>query len=147
MLGRLWACGLSLWVGRAAPAAITLVGPFARDTARAMSQENVEIVRRLYADPRGLTSATNELVAPEAEFDFTAVYPDRPILCPASGHENYVTSLDLSLLRHAGPVRLLLVVLDRVGVAHRSVVRIEAEFLTFPRCRSKSQQGFGLIGF
>ena len=40
-----------------------------------MSQENVEIVRRLYADPRGLTAATNEMVAPEAEFDFTAVYP------------------------------------------------------------------------
>jgi hypothetical protein len=25
-----------------------------------MSQENVEIVRRLYADPRGLTAAANE---------------------------------------------------------------------------------------
>ena len=45
-----------------------------------MSQENVETVRRLYADPRGLTAATNETVAPEAEFDFTAVYPDKPIL-------------------------------------------------------------------
>ena len=45
-----------------------------------MSQENVEIVRRLYADPRGLTAATDEMVAPEAEFDFTAVYPDKPIL-------------------------------------------------------------------
>jgi hypothetical protein len=45
-----------------------------------MSQENVEIVRRLYTDPRGLTAATNEMVAPEAEFDFTAVYPDKPIL-------------------------------------------------------------------
>jgi ketosteroid isomerase-like protein len=45
-----------------------------------MSQENVEIVRRLYADPRGLTTAGNEMVAPDAEFDFTAVYPDKPIL-------------------------------------------------------------------
>ena len=45
-----------------------------------MSQENVETVRRLYADPRGLTAAANDMVAPEAEFDFTAVYPDRPIL-------------------------------------------------------------------
>ena len=27
-----------------------------------MSQENVEIVKRLYADPRGLTAATNEMV-------------------------------------------------------------------------------------
>jgi ketosteroid isomerase-like protein len=45
-----------------------------------MSEENVELVRRLYADPRGLTDAKNELVAPDAEFDFTAVYPDRPTL-------------------------------------------------------------------
>jgi hypothetical protein len=45
-----------------------------------MSEENVEIVRRLYADPRGLTAAGNEMVAPEAEFDFSAVYPDRPQL-------------------------------------------------------------------
>ena len=27
-----------------------------------MSQENVEIVKRLYADPRGSTAATNEMV-------------------------------------------------------------------------------------
>jgi ketosteroid isomerase-like protein len=45
-----------------------------------MSEENMEIVRRLYADPRGLTAASNEMVAPEAEFDFTAVYPDKPTL-------------------------------------------------------------------
>jgi len=45
-----------------------------------MSQENVEVVRRLYADPRGLTASTNEIVAPDAEFDFTAVFPDKPIL-------------------------------------------------------------------
>jgi len=45
-----------------------------------MSQENVETVRRLYEDPRGLTEATNDMVAPEAEFDFTSVFPDKPIL-------------------------------------------------------------------
>src|SRR3954454_15515558 len=45
-----------------------------------MSQENVEIVRRLYADPRGLTAAASDKVAPDAEFDFSAVYPDRPIM-------------------------------------------------------------------
>jgi ketosteroid isomerase-like protein len=45
-----------------------------------MSEENVDMVRRLYADPRGLTAAVNEMVAPGAEFDFTAVYPDKPIL-------------------------------------------------------------------
>jgi ketosteroid isomerase-like protein len=45
-----------------------------------MSEENVEIVRGVYADPRGLTVAASDKVAPDAEFDFTAVYPDRPIL-------------------------------------------------------------------
>jgi ketosteroid isomerase-like protein len=45
-----------------------------------MSQENVEIVRRIYADPRGLTAAASDQVAADAEFDFTAVYPDRPIM-------------------------------------------------------------------
>jgi ketosteroid isomerase-like protein len=45
-----------------------------------MSQENVEIVRRIYADPRGLTGAASGMVAPDAEFDFTAAYPDRPIM-------------------------------------------------------------------
>jgi hypothetical protein len=45
-----------------------------------MSQENVEIVRSLYADPRGLTAGASGKVAPDAEFDFTAVYPDRPIV-------------------------------------------------------------------
>jgi ketosteroid isomerase-like protein len=45
-----------------------------------ISEQNVEIVRSLYADPRGLTAAASDKVAPDAEFDFTAVYPDRPIV-------------------------------------------------------------------
>jgi ketosteroid isomerase-like protein len=45
-----------------------------------MSLENVELVRKLYADPRGLTAAGYDKVASDAEFDFTAVYPDRPIV-------------------------------------------------------------------
>ena len=45
-----------------------------------MSQANVEIVRSVYADPRGLTAGASGKVAPDAEFDFTAVYPDRPIV-------------------------------------------------------------------
>jgi hypothetical protein len=58
-----------------------------RDTGRAMSQENVEIVRRLYADPRGLTAAASDKVAPDAEFDFSEdvdalrrLHPDNPRL-------------------------------------------------------------------
>jgi ketosteroid isomerase-like protein len=45
-----------------------------------MSEENVELVRGIYADPRGLTAGAGGKVAPDAEFDFTAVYPDRPIV-------------------------------------------------------------------
>jgi ketosteroid isomerase-like protein len=44
-----------------------------------MSQENVEVVRRFYGDPDpwGTFAA---FVAPDAEFDFTAVYPDGSVL-------------------------------------------------------------------
>jgi ketosteroid isomerase-like protein len=45
-----------------------------------MSQENVELVRSIYADPRGLTAAASGRVAPDAEFDFREAYPDMPIL-------------------------------------------------------------------
>ena len=43
-----------------------------------MSQENVEIVRRGYLDPGPLINAAH--IAPDAEFDFTAIYPDQPVL-------------------------------------------------------------------
>ena len=45
-----------------------------------MSQENVEIVRGVYEDPLGLTAGASDKVAPDAEFDFSAVYPDQPIV-------------------------------------------------------------------
>jgi hypothetical protein len=43
-----------------------------------MSQENVAIVKRAYGDP-GPLSETGYF-APHAEFDFTAAYPDQPVL-------------------------------------------------------------------
>ena len=43
-----------------------------------MSQENVDLVRSRYAAPEPLTMFA-ERVAPDVEFDFTAVYPDRPV--------------------------------------------------------------------
>jgi SnoaL-like domain len=45
-----------------------------------MSQENVELVRGIYADPRGLTAGAAGKVAPDAEFDFSAAYLDGPLL-------------------------------------------------------------------
>lgn len=43
-----------------------------------MSQQNLEIVRQAYADPAGLSGSAR--VDPDAEFDFTSLYPDQPIL-------------------------------------------------------------------
>ena len=45
-----------------------------------MSQENVEFVREVYADIGSLTAGAGGRIAADAEFDFSAVYPDRPIL-------------------------------------------------------------------
>jgi hypothetical protein len=43
-----------------------------------VSRENVEMVQRIYEAPGPLSDAPN--IAPDAEFDFTAVYPDQPVL-------------------------------------------------------------------
>jgi ketosteroid isomerase-like protein len=43
-----------------------------------MSGANVDLVRRAYLDPAPLTEGT--YVAPDAEFDFSEVYPDQPVL-------------------------------------------------------------------
>src|SRR5262245_17561730 len=45
-----------------------------------MSQENVELVRTIYTDPRGLTAGSGGKVAPDAEFDLSAAYPDAPVM-------------------------------------------------------------------
>jgi ketosteroid isomerase-like protein len=43
-----------------------------------LSQENVEIVRRAFDSAGPLTSVVS--LAADAEFDFTALYPDQPLL-------------------------------------------------------------------
>jgi ketosteroid isomerase-like protein len=43
-----------------------------------VSHKNLEIVRRAFATAGPLTSAPD--LAPDAEFDFTALYPDQPVL-------------------------------------------------------------------
>jgi ketosteroid isomerase-like protein len=45
---------------------------------QAVSEENLEIVRQAFASAAPLSAA--DLLAPDAEFDFTALYPDRPVL-------------------------------------------------------------------
>jgi ketosteroid isomerase-like protein len=43
-----------------------------------MSQENVEIVREVYVGPGPLSNAGR--IAADVEFDFSAIYPDQPLL-------------------------------------------------------------------
>jgi hypothetical protein len=43
-----------------------------------VSQENVEMVRQWYRGSAPLIDGAH--IAPDAEFDFTAVYPDQPVL-------------------------------------------------------------------
>ncbi len=45
-----------------------------------MSQENVEAVRESYETPGALFATWAGRMAPNIEFDFTAVYPDRPVM-------------------------------------------------------------------
>jgi ketosteroid isomerase-like protein len=64
-----------------------------------MSQQNVEIVRRAFAEfgltPVGMEEAVRAgFVAPDAEFDLSAVYPDGPpIIRGPEAWSSYVDSL------------------------------------------------------
>jgi len=45
-----------------------------------MSEKNVEAVRESYETPGALFATWAGRMAPKIEFDFTAVYPDRPVM-------------------------------------------------------------------
>jgi ketosteroid isomerase-like protein len=53
-----------------------------------MSHQNVDLVRRLYAEPGGL--AASELVANDLQLDLTAVYLDLPVLRGVSEVRGYL---------------------------------------------------------
>src|SRR5262245_38610445 len=63
-----------------------------------MSEENVEIVRRVYADfglsPRRVEAAARAgLIAPDAAFDYSALYPDGPVFRGVEAWGDYADSL------------------------------------------------------
>jgi ketosteroid isomerase-like protein len=78
-----------------------------RDTERAMSQENVELVRQGLADFGGDPAQAIEgsylraadLVAADVEIDFTHIYPDAPILRGLEAWREFVRSLPWQTLR------------------------------------------------
>jgi uncharacterized protein len=45
-----------------------------------MSETNIEAVRESYETPGALSATWGGRMAPNIEFDFTAVYPDRPVM-------------------------------------------------------------------
>ena len=62
-----------------------------------MSQENVELVSRVYADfglsPRLVEAAAQAgLIAPDAEFDYSALLPDGPVVRGVEAWGEYVDS-------------------------------------------------------
>jgi ketosteroid isomerase-like protein len=62
-----------------------------------MSEENVELVRRLYADfglsPRLVEAAAHAgLIAPEIEFDYSALYPDGRVVRGVAAWGDYADS-------------------------------------------------------
>jgi hypothetical protein len=50
-----------------------------------VSKENVEMVRAGYEHPDGMGAAFGDRVAVDAEFDFSSIYPDQPVI---NGLEN-----------------------------------------------------------
>jgi hypothetical protein len=96
-----------------------------------MSQENVELIRSFYADPDPWASFSAR-VAPDAEFDFTAVYPDGPVLHGIDEVRRFRDQVPWGSL-HFEPERLIVVNAERVlalvravGVGELSGVRGEA---------------------
>jgi ketosteroid isomerase-like protein len=84
-----------------------------------MSQENVEIVRRAFAEfgLSGVEEAIRAgLVAPDAELDFSAMYPDGPILRGPEAWRGYLDSMPWGKSTKVDPERFFDVDDERVLV-------------------------------
>ena len=84
-----------------------------------MSQENVEIVRRLYADfglsPRRVEAAARVgLIAPDVAFDYSALYPDGPVFRGVEAWRDYADSLPWGRSLRLAPERIFDVDDERV---------------------------------
>ena len=84
-----------------------------------MSAENVEIVRRAYLNPAPFTDAAP--MAPDAEFDFTAVYPDQPVLRGIDAMRSFRDAGPWGRSQRFQPERYLDVDDDRVLVLVRAI--------------------------
>jgi ketosteroid isomerase-like protein len=95
-----------------------------------MSQENVEIVRRVYADfglsPRLVEAAAHAgLIAPDAVFDYSALFPDGPVVRGVEAWGEHADSLPWGRSLKLAPERIFDVDDERVLVFVRA--RAEGE--------------------
>jgi ketosteroid isomerase-like protein len=86
-----------------------------------MSQENVELVRLVYADfglsPRRVEAAARAgLIAPDAAFDYSALYPDGPVFRGVEAWGDYADSLPWGRSLKLAPERFFDVDDERVLV-------------------------------
>jgi ketosteroid isomerase-like protein len=95
-----------------------------------VSQENVEIVRRAFAELAGESPQTvieeilrAGLAAPDAEFDFSAMYPDGPILRGPEAWRRFIDGSPWGSSLRGEPERFFDVDNERVLV----LVRLTAE--------------------
>jgi hypothetical protein len=84
-----------------------------------VTEENLELARRFYEQPDPWTSLATR-VAPEAEFDFTAVYPDGPVLRGIEEARRFRAEVPWGSLRFE-PERFIEVDAERVLVLVRAV--------------------------
>jgi hypothetical protein len=84
-----------------------------------MSPANVEIVREAYLDPDPLANAKH--IAPDAEFDFTALYPDQPVLLGVEGMRSFRDAGPWGRSTHFEPERYFDVDDERVLVFVRAI--------------------------
>jgi ketosteroid isomerase-like protein len=89
-----------------------------------MSEQNVEVVRRAFAEFPALAwveeAARAGLLAPDAEFDFSALYPDGPIVHGLAGWRVYVDALPWGRSLNLEPERFFDVDDERVLVFVRA---------------------------
>ncbi len=71
-----------------------------------MSEQNVDLVRRVYAAPRPIEMFA-ERIAPDVEFDFTAVYPDQPVLQGTDAMRGFVEAGPWGGTIHFEPERFI----------------------------------------
>jgi ketosteroid isomerase-like protein len=95
-----------------------------------MSEENVELIRQAFAEYGGSASgweevASSGLIAADAEFDISALYPDAPVIHGLTDWLNFVDSLPWGRSTKLEPERFFDVDEERVLIFMRVTAKGE----------------------